>query len=88
METTLIKGLESRLSDKNSTNKSHQAVLLPVVQPVARPSCADYSLKLVGFHPNDLVHSLVSAKGQIEAKMTTPGLMGARAEVEKLTPKD
>lgn len=40
--------------------QTHQTVLLPVVQPVTRPSCADDSLKLVGFHPNDFIDTLVT----------------------------
>lgn len=44
-------------------HQTHQAVLLAMVQPVARPSCADDPLELVGFHPDDLVDSLVSEKG-------------------------
>lgn len=44
-------------------HQTHQAVLLPVIQPVARPACADDPLQLVGFHPDDLVDSFVSEKG-------------------------
>lgn len=43
--------------------QTDQTVLLPVVQPVARPSRAYDSLKLVGFHPDDLIDSLVSERG-------------------------
>lgn len=43
----------------DSGRQTHQTVLLPVVQPMACPSSADDSLKLVGFHPNDFIHTLV-----------------------------
>lgn len=43
-------------------SETHQAVLLSVVQPMACPSCADDSLELIGFHPNDFIHALVTDK--------------------------
>lgn len=46
----------------SSGTQTHQAVLLPVVQPMACPSSADDSLQLVGFYPNDLIDTFVSEK--------------------------
>lgn len=42
----------------------YQAVLFPVVQPVTRPACADDSLELVCFHPNDFIHTLIPERGR------------------------
>lgn len=49
---------------KGTCGETHQAVLLSVVQPMACPSCADDSLELIGFHPNDFIHALVTDKGK------------------------
>lgn len=77
-----------------SGRQTHQTVLLPVVQPMACPSCADDSLKLVGFHPNDFIDTLVTErrkKNQIKSN-GFPGendvLMVVDAQQERLTPKD
>lgn len=43
--------------------QTYQAVLLPVVQPMTRPAGADDSLELVGFHPNDFIHTLITERG-------------------------
>lgn len=40
--------------------ETYQAVLLSVVQPMACSSCADDSLQLIGFYPDDLIHTLVT----------------------------
>ena len=39
---------------------AHQAVLLPVVEPVAGPPCPDDPLQLVGLDPDYLVHPLIA----------------------------
>ena len=43
---------------------THQTVLLPVVDPVPRASRPDDALELVGLHPYDLIHALVSDGAQ------------------------
>lgn len=66
-------------------------MLLSVVQPMACPSCADDSLELIGFHPNDFIHTLVT-DGEKNVIRWIPSqnkvLVEANAQQEILTPKD
>lgn len=56
-------GLELPLTSRSSKPSNYQAVLLAVVQPVARTPRPDDALELVGFHPNDFIHPLVPGCG-------------------------
>ena len=49
--------IQERRREESTT---YETVLLPVVQPVARPSRADDSLELVGFHPDDFIHAVIA----------------------------
>lgn len=40
----------------------YQTVLLPVVQPVTGPAGPDDPLKLVGFHPDDFIDTIIAER--------------------------
>lgn len=71
--------------------ETHQAVLLSVVQPMACPSCANDSLELIGFHPNDFIHTFVADREKNVIRWIPSQnkvLVEVNAQQEILTPKD
>ena len=69
---------------------TYETVLLPVVQPVAGPTRADDSLELVGFHPDDFIHSVIAERKATNSIKWCPNecniLMAVDAEKEKTYP--